>query len=342
MRWPTLISTVTAMALAITPAWAAAEPRVGVLPLDVEGQLPPKGAAALMAEIEDGLRSTGATVVPTAELSRAAGTALASCRDAACLEGVATKASVTHLVRPAVRMEESDYVLVLDVVDGTTGEVVHHESQTCELCGLTEAQTAARALAGSLQGKLVAAAPALGTMVVHSTPAGAEVLVDGQPMGTTPLELSLPAGEHAVVLRLPGHVDDERRVQVEAGGSAAVAVELTAVRVEVERPARNIPWRPIGWASLGVGVAALGSGIALLALDEKPVAYTRCSGADVDADGNCRFRHDTLAGGVVMTIVGVVGITAGAILVARAAKGQKADDRRARVRPTLRGFAIQF
>lgn len=345
MRWPTLTATVTATALAITPAWAAAEPRAGVLPLEVEGKLPPKGAATLSTEIEEGLRSAGATVVPTAELSRAAGTGLSTCRDAACLEGVATKAGVTHLVRPSVRMEESDYVIAIEVIDGATGEVVHQANQTCELCGLSEAQATARALAASLQEKLVAAEPATGTVAVQSTPAGAEVLVDGQSMGTTPVELQLPAGEHSIVLRLPGHADDERRVRVEAGGTAAVAAELAAANVKEGRPDRSGLLRPLGWAAIGVGVASLGSGIALLALDEKPVEFTRCSGIDVDPMGNCRFRHDTLAGGVAMTIVGVVGITAGAILVARTmkkGKASKGDDRRARVRPTLRGFAIQF
>jgi hypothetical protein len=339
MRGATFTALVTAMAISLAPAWALAEPRAGVLPLDVDGKLPPNGGAALSAEIDEGLRTAGATVVPTAELSQAAGTSLSSCRDEACLQGVASKAAATYLVRPSVRMEESDYVIALELVDAS-GKLVHQASQTCELCGLTEAQAVARSLAESLKDHMVAAT---GMLTVQSSPAGAEVLVDGESAGTTPLELPIAAGEHAIVLRLPGHVDEERRVVVEAGETSAVEVPLVAsAPVESRKPDRSPLLRPLGWASIGVGAASLGSGIALLVLDENPVKFTRCSGIDVDAEGNCRFRHDTLVGGVVLTIVGVVGITAGALLVARTRKGGKADDRRARARPTLRGFAIEF
>lgn len=346
MRCASLTALATAMALCLAPTGAAAaEPRAGVLPFDVEGKLPPKGANALSTGLVEGLGDAGATVVPAAELGKAFGTKKGKrardCRDAACLQGAATKAAATHLVRPSVTMEDSDYVITLALVDGATGETVHEASQTCELCGLTEAQAMARALAASLADHLAA----VGTVTVQSTPAGAEVRVDGEPAGTTPVELRLAAGEHAIALTLPGHVDEERRVVVEVGATATVEATLAAIAPEVPPPTkkdRSAVLRPLGWAALGVGAASLGAGIALLVIDEDPVEFTRCSGPDVDAAGTCRFRHDTLAGGVVMTIVGVVGVTAGAILVARGRKGHEGDDRRARVRPTLRGLAIQF
>ena len=327
MRGATFTAVALATALSMTPTSAAAEPRAGVLPLDVDGELPPQGTKTLTAEVEAGLQSAGATVVPSTELAstlggkpKAASKKLEACRDSACLKDLAAKATATHLVRPAVRMDGSDYVISLELVDGATGEVVHQASQTCELCGLTEAQEMTRSLAASLQDRL----ESMGKVTVDSTPPGAEVLVDGEPAGTTPVELRLAAGEHAIVLRLAGHADEERKVVVEVGSTAPVTAELTeleqAAPVEAPSPPRSAPLRPLGWASIGVGIAALGSGIALLVLDERPVTYTRCEGIDVDAEGDCRFRHDTLAGGVVMTIVGVVGITAGALLVGRAGK----------------------
>jgi hypothetical protein len=343
MRRATFTAIVAATTLLPMPAWAAAAPRAGVLPLDVEGKLPPNGAKELSAAFDKGLTDAGVTVVPAAELA-ASGVALASCRDEACLQGLAGKTSATHFVRAAVRLEESDYVIAVDVIDGATGKVVHQASQTCELCGLSEALAVASTLAASLEPQLAVAAT--GTVSIQSTPEGAQVLVDGEPAGTTPLELALAPGEHTIVLRRDGYVDDEHSVTVEAGATAEVAAELAVaapVVVKDEKPDRSALLRPLGWAALGVGIASLGAGIALLAVDEKPVEFTRCSGIDVDMEGNCRFRHDTLAGGVVMTIVGVVGITAGALLVARTSKKRgKGDERRARLRPTLRGMAIQF
>lgn len=352
MRGATVTAFATAMALIVAPSWARAEPRAGVLPLDVEGDLPPGGTKAISAEVEAGLQGTGATVVPDSELVKALGgkskkaarKKLAACSDAVCLQGLATKVTATHLVRPAIRMEESgDYVISLELVDGATGEVVHQANQICELCGLTEAQEVARALAASLKDPL----EGLGKVAVESTPAGAEVLVDGEAAGTAPAELRLSPGEHTIVLRLPGHVDEERRVVVTIGNITTVAVALDAIppAPPATPPPRSRGWiRPLGWASIGLGAASLGSGIALLVLDENPVTFTRCSGVDVDPQGNCRFRHDTLVGGVVMTVVGVIGITTGALLVARDLKKNKGkgDARRARIRPALRGLAIEF
>jgi hypothetical protein len=345
MRRATLTAIVAAATLLPLPAGATAEPTAGVLPLDVEGKLPPKGKAKFTKALDEGLARTGVTFVAPAELAGASGGALDACRDEACLQGVAAKTSTTHLVRPSVRLEESDYVIAIAIIDGASGRVVHEVSEVCELCGLSEALTLASTLAASLAPQLTA--PPTGTVTVESTPAGAQVLVDGEPAGTTPLELTLAPGEHRIVIRHEGHVDDERSVTVEVGAASAVAAELRPVVVapivEDERGRRDGLLRPLGWASLGVGIASLGAGIALLAIDGKPVEFTRCSGADVDVEGNCRFRHDTLAGGVVMTVVGVVGITAGAVLVARAyGKRGKADQRRARLRPTLGGMAIQF
>jgi hypothetical protein len=61
----------------------------------------------------------------------------------------------------------------------------------------------------------------------------------------------------------------------------------------------------IAFTAIGVGVAALAGGIALLVLDENPVKGN-CSGANVDADGDCAFRYDTLGGGIGLTVAGAV------------------------------------
>jgi len=60
----------------------------------------------------------------------------------------------------------------------------------------------------------------------------------------------------------------------------------------------------IAFTAIGVGVAVLAGGIAMLVLDENPVK-SNCSGVHVDADGDCEFRHDTLGGGIGLTVAGV-------------------------------------
>ncbi len=341
MRRATLTAIVTLTTLLPLPGWAMAPTRAGVLPLEVHGKLPPNGVERFSATIDEGLASSGVTVVTAAELAKVApGTALDTCTDEACLRGLATETSTDRLVRPSVQLQESDYLISLAVIDGASGRELHLASKTCELCGLSEALAMASELASSLEGPLTT--PPTGTVTIESTPAGAQVWIDGELAGTTPLEIGLAPGEHTIVVRDEGYEEETRQVTVEAGASTSWAAELAQVAAE-PRVDRSALLRPIGWASLGVGIAALGSGIALLAVDERPVQFTRCSGPDVDAEGNCRFRHNTLGGGIVMTIVGVLGITAGALLVVRTnGERGKGSDRRARLRPTSNGIALHF
>lgn len=64
---------------------------------------------------------------------------------------------------------------------------------------------------------------------------GARVFVDNKDMGALPLSAPLPidAGEHTVVVRRPGFSDFTRRVTVQAGKPAEVAVTLEAVAAVV-------------------------------------------------------------------------------------------------------------
>ncbi len=180
---------------------------------------------------------------------------------------------------------------------------------------------------------------------VSSTPQGATVLVDGEPVGVTPLSLEVSPGEHTVVVRSEGYADQERRVVVEAGDNEPIESTLDPTGpgrkrgMDDERRARML--RIMGWTGIGLGAASLASGIALIAIDERPVEFTRCSGDDVDAAGNCRFRHQTLGGGVLMSVLGVVGLTAGALLIVRDRKRNHAEER-VRLRPSARGLVLHF
>jgi hypothetical protein len=61
----------------------------------------------------------------------------------------------------------------------------------------------------------------------------------------------------------------------------------------------------LAYTAIGVGVAALAGGIAMIVLDENPVK-SNCSGVHVDADGDCELRYDTLGGGIGLTVAGAV------------------------------------
>lgn len=100
---------------------------------------------------------------------------------------------------------------------------------------------------------------------------------------------------------------------------AAAARELEAepepvpapvVTPEPESPRKRITMSPkttqiLAFTAIGVGVAALAGGIALLVIDDNGVK-SNCSGVHVDADGDCELRYDTLGGGIGLTVAGAV------------------------------------
>lgn len=67
-----------------------------------------------------------------------------------------------------------------------------------------------------------------GTLILTSTIEGAEVLVDEESIGFTPLEGPIPLspGSHTVRVRRPGFTEFSEVVQIEAGQSLALPVEL--------------------------------------------------------------------------------------------------------------------
>jgi hypothetical protein len=68
----------------------------------------------------------------------------------------------------------------------------------------------------------------LSNLSVRSLTAGAEVVVDGAPSGRTPLatSITLPPGRHVVELKRPGYVSARREVELGAGATGEVTLDL--------------------------------------------------------------------------------------------------------------------
>ncbi len=235
---------------------------------------------------------------------------------AAHLQGAAAAAKVSggpYRARLAVSFSgKRDYSLTLTLL-GSDGATAATASDACKACSLDEVGTRIDALMEQATAGLVQeeAPPAVASVSVNSTPLGARIRVDGADRGLTPQQLELAPGEHVVIVDKPGFVEREQNITVEAGVDQKLELELTAQPAAA--PTGASPGRGLkigGAVVLGLGLAGVGTGVAMILIDEDPMPL-RCSGADVDFRGVCRYRYDTLIGGIVGAGLGAVGVAGG-------------------------------
>lgn len=116
--------------------------------------------------------------------------------------------------------------------------------------------------------------------------------------------------EHLVLARADALRQRLAPDQTAARSNTTTTAPATPRDVET-KPARRI----LGGAAIGIGLAAFAGGIALLAIDGREIA-ARCRDTDQrDLDGDCRWVHRTMAGGIAMAVTGVALTSTGATLL---------------------------
>jgi hypothetical protein len=312
---------------------------VVVAPLQIEGELSQEQVDRLETDLLSGLERAGLDAVPPDEV--VPGDAQLPCRgEAACVTALAKANDATHVLEVELVRSGRDYDLTMSLSSGRDGAEQAKTNQQCEICGLKELGELIGDQAASLQPKLEAV-PA--TLSVRSDPGGASVYVDGKLIGVTPIEEPLPEGKHEVRIALEGYVERRRSVTAVSGSDEAISLQLQPVPVaEVEGPdGRGM--RIAGWTLLGVGLGALAGGATMLVLDERPVE-SRCTPENIDINGTCRYRYNTLEGGAGLAAAGGAMMVTAAVLVAIGykRKKQRGGSRRAAVTPTGFGVRIRF
>jgi hypothetical protein len=283
-----------------------------------EGEVPPEPVVETPVEVVDPItveRSDGQTSAPRFEQAlrdAAAPRFSPPCTTEPCDPTAGAQLHVT------VSEHERDYDATVTVTraDGSRVE----GSVKCTICTPREAgQRVATKAIELLDGQ--PGEPAPGRLEVTSNPAGATVEIDGKAVGQTPMRVEVAAGSHRIVLRKQGHVTQERQSELADGGEDLVRVELPRDRSREQRTMRIA-----GWSLIGVGVAGVVTGIALLATDENPVK-NNCDGVHVDRFGNCEFRWNTKGAGIGLLVPGILAAGAGTALVVIGRKGQPSSAR---------------
>lgn len=330
----------TALAVAGPVRAAPAESsdgRAAMLPLQIEGEINPGWVDKLQAGVAKGLVQGGVQVVGPARVTEATG-GVGSCENEKCFKFVSSAVDARFLVKTKIRIEERNYEVALDIIDGTDGSLAASSSESCQMCGLAEVEELVTKQAAALRDKVDALALEPATLAFTTEPPGARIFVDGVEIGAAPFEQELAPGEHTIVAKKPGYIEQSRTVRTVQGVREKIAFDLLPEPTDDGRIDSAGPdWRvPTGWALVGLGSAALAAGVTFLVLDERPYK-SRCSGADIDAEGNCRQLYDTMIHGAVSTGGGGVLVISGAAMLisARLRRGKAQAPAHARLRRAL-------
>lgn len=319
-------STLEAVAAPVGSGRPAARERVALLPLEIEGDLNSGWQDRIEQDLTRGFVQSGREVVSPAKVTEASG--VGACTNAKCLQFLSSSTGARFLVRTKITVADRNYVIEMDIVDGTDGSLAASSHEACELCGLSEVGDLVTSQAVALRQKVDMLALAPATVAVTSEPPGAIILIDGQPAGPAPLERELPPGQHRAEARKAGYLSQVHTIDVVQGVRESVSFTLLpGADGDAVDPSRGrTDWKvPVGWTSLALGVAGVAAGATFLAIHEDPY-QTRCSGPDVDALGNCRQRYRTLPHGIGFVAGGAALVVTGAALLiaARVGGGGKA------------------
>ena len=269
-------------------------PSIGTLPLRIDADLAAPDRAEVAGRFSLGLQRSGFDARPV----RAKGAD--TCEDPACYRELATATEVRHLAGATIGREGPDYTIRAYVVSADTGEVVGDAEGICEICGVQELGDMVEGLAARLRAK-VDTSDVPTRLRVDTDPPGATVSVDGQEVGTTPLEVEVEPGPHEIQVQRRGYRTESTTAELAPGTTGAYSYRLA-------RSTRIPQWLP--WTALAVGVGATAAGVTLVAIDGRPIERD----CNEDIMGNCEFLHDTLAGGIALTVTGVALVGTGIAL----------------------------
>lgn len=311
------------------PESADASTPVVVLPVELEGELPDGRREELRSALEAGLRRGGFSVVePPSELG--------ACQTQPCRVQVARGVGAEYAVAMRVSVERRDYAIALEVIDAEADASVALSEERCDVCGFAEAVEVVDSQAAAIVARLDALALEPPVVVFQSVPPGAVIQVDGEIVGKAPFERVVEPGPHVVRAELEEHVSEQREIEAVPGVRAAVRFELEPVP-----DGRDGRWlRPLGWTSLGIGIAAVGSGIPLILIDGRPNVVS-CSGENVDPLGNCKFLYATLEAGIAVTVVGGALVATGIGLLVASRKRRRRSSATAAVGIGPRGVVLR-
>lgn len=309
-------------------------PPVAVAPMVFQGHIDQARRDELESAMLIGLTDAG--FIPTR-----ADPTHETCPSTACATELATRLDSEFVVLTTVEFADKNYTMRLRAMDAK-GVVIAESVEDCELCGVAEATELLRDEATLIGKKLDAISHAMPVLSFVSTPIGAEVYVDGANLGRTPLDREIEPGEHRIELRAPNHQSLERTIVAVRGVNESFQFQLRPVGPDLDHLLqRKRTLRILGATGLGIGVLATATGATFLGIDGQPYK-AKCDGDNVDSDGDCRQRFDTLILGASLTAAGValLGVGTGLLVASFRRRPENTARHSFQIAPGLASVAL--
>ncbi len=193
-----------------------------------------------------------------------------------CVAAIGKKLGVDVMITGSVAAMGDNYIMNIKAVDVAKATQIRRIASDPLRGSPDELIEAIRVAAY----RLLAPDQLYGSVVVLTDLVGATVEVDGKKAGATPLPgpiAKLPLGEHKLKVTAKGYTPFEQPVTVRFQKATRVVVRLTVAPGDPEGVApplvvtrRARPWYSSTWAYVGVGVAAVLTGVAVGYLASRP------------------------------------------------------------------------
>lgn len=277
---------------------APVSPRVAVIAVDDAAGLPSSDVEALTDRARTELEMAGLDIVPRDDVRGW------SCRDQACRRRVLAPQGIRYWVTTGITGSERVYELHMRVWSAEHDTALAESTQRCVVCGQAELADGVAAQASALVGSIVTDASE--SVLAASNPRAGSTAAAGITTAAEPVKHGAGSAEG----RRGGH---DSQIDTAAAWRRPVG---------------------IGMAAAGVATIALGSGLLAIDGEALPRRCGRDHADNLDAEGDCRYVHNTQGGGITSIVAGALFSTVGVALLIVDARSA-AQERRERAQVSL-------
>jgi len=237
--------------------------RLAVLKITAQGAPPDVAETLTQVVTEQAGHTPGFTAISQAELGSLLGVErqkqLLGCGDQSCLAEIGGALGARLVLTGSLGKVGESYVLQLQLLDTQKAQIKARESRT-----ITGPQSELLMAARDLTNRVLTGNPldTTGKIKFAITPPGAKVVIDGKLAGTAPLAspVRLEQGTHRVHVEADGYISFDAALDAVASQTLFNSIDLVST-APLMAGSRRGAQGALGWAAIGIGVAAAAAGV---------------------------------------------------------------------------------